>query len=190
MYIMDKAPFDKRSINLFDALNANDGTKFNFQELASNEHICSVEGHVVAIEARGNASEYSVADEGSVILVADTSELLCFDTKNISGGPNPIHNVQPFQLQEPIEHLLVPVVRAFEPHICKFRSGNNFIIGGRNWNILLVDFGENPVVPPVDCDVGTIDSATFASFLDHICLVVGEDFPHFEKHDANEAREV
>ena len=49
MYIASKAPLDKRSVNLFDALNANDGTKFNFQELASNEHICSVDGHVVAI---------------------------------------------------------------------------------------------------------------------------------------------
>ena len=81
---------NKRSVDLFDALNANDGTKFNFQELASNEHICSVEGHVVAIEAKGNASEYRVANEGNVLLVADTSELLCFDTKYIAGGPKPV----------------------------------------------------------------------------------------------------
>ena len=66
--------------------------------------------------------------------------VLCFDTKDVAGGPNPIHNVQPFQLQEPIERLFVPVARTFEPHISKFRSGNNVIIGGRNWNVLLVDF--------------------------------------------------
>ena len=89
MYIASKAPLDERSVNLFDALNANDSTKFNSQELASNEHICSVEGHVIAIEA----SEYRVADEGNVLLVADTSELLCFDAKYIAGGPNPTHNV-------------------------------------------------------------------------------------------------
>ena len=189
IYTMNIAPLDKRSIHLIKSLNANDCSKINFQELTSNEHVCSVEGHVVAIEAKGNASEYSVADGVNVVLT-DTFELFCFDTKNIAGGPNPIHNVQPFQLQEPIEHLLVPVALAFEPPICKFRSGNNFVIRGRNWNILLVDLGENPVVPPVERDVGTIDSTILASFLDRICLVVGEYFPHFEKCDANEAREV
>ena len=81
------------SVNLFFALNANDCTKLKFQELASNVHICSVEGHVVAIEAKGDASEYRVADAGNVLLVADASELLCFDTKYIAGGPNPIHDV-------------------------------------------------------------------------------------------------
>ena len=67
MNIASKAPLDKRSVDLFDALNANDGAKFKFQELASNVHICSVEGHVVAIEAKGDASEYRVADEGNVL---------------------------------------------------------------------------------------------------------------------------
>ena len=47
------APLDKRSVNLFYALNANDCAKLKFQELASNVHICPVEGHVVAIEAKG-----------------------------------------------------------------------------------------------------------------------------------------
>ena len=121
MYIARKAQLDI-SVNLFDALNANDGTKFNFQELASNEHICSVEGHVVTLEAKGHASEYRVADEGNVLLMADAPELLCFDTKYIAGGPNPIHNVQPFQLQEPKEHLFVPVVRTLEPHISELRE--------------------------------------------------------------------
>ena len=54
MYIAMIAPLDKRSINLFDALHAHHGSKINFQELVSDEHICSVEGHVVAIEAKGN----------------------------------------------------------------------------------------------------------------------------------------
>ena len=53
MYIASKAPLDKRSVDLFDALNANDGVKLKFQQLASNVHICSVEGHVIAIEAKG-----------------------------------------------------------------------------------------------------------------------------------------
>ena len=91
------------------------------------------------------------------------------------------------QLQEPKEHLFVPAVRT---HISEFWSGNNFVIGGWDWNVLFVDFIEDPVVPPIDRDVGTIDSATFASFLDHVCLVVGEYLPHSEKYDANEAREV
>ena len=190
MYIAMIAPLDKRSINLFDALNANYGSKINFQELASNEHICSVEGHVVAIEAKGNASENRVTYEGDVLLVIDASELLCLDTKDIASGPDPIHHAQPSQLQGPIKRLFIPVVRTLEPYIPKFRSGNDFVVGGRNRNILLVDFGENPVVPPIDCDVGTIDSATFASFLHQVCLVVGEYLPHLEKNDANEAGEV
>ena len=84
---------DKRSVDLFDALNANDGAKLKFQELASNVHICSVEGHVVAVEAEGGATENCVADEGNVLLMADTSELLCFNTKYIASGPNPVHDV-------------------------------------------------------------------------------------------------
>ena len=93
MYIARIAPLDKRSVDLFDALNANDGAKLKFQELSSNVHICSVEGHVIAVEAEGDASEYRVADESNVLQVADTSELLCFDTKYIAGSPNPIHEV-------------------------------------------------------------------------------------------------
>ena len=48
MYVASVAPLDKRSVDLFDAPNANDGAKLKFRELASNVHICSVEGHVVA----------------------------------------------------------------------------------------------------------------------------------------------
>ena len=51
MYIASVAPLDERSVDRFDALNA---TKFKFQELASNEYICSVEGHVVAIAMHRN----------------------------------------------------------------------------------------------------------------------------------------
>ena len=81
------------------------------------------------------------------------------------------------------------MVCAFEPHISKLRSGSDLFIGGRDWNVLFIDFFENPIVPPVDRDVGTVESATFARLLDHICLVVGNYLPHFEKHDANESRE-
>ena len=52
-------------------MNANDGAKLKFQELASNVHICSVEGHVIASWAKGDAAEHRVADEGNVLLVAD-----------------------------------------------------------------------------------------------------------------------
>ena len=50
-------------------------------------HICSVEGHVIAVEAEGDATESCVADEGNVLRMADTSELLSFNTKYVAGGP-------------------------------------------------------------------------------------------------------
>ena len=59
----------------------------------TNEHICSVEGHVFAIEAKGNASENRITCEGGVLLVIDASELLCLDTKDIACGPDPIYQV-------------------------------------------------------------------------------------------------
>ena len=115
------APLDKRSINLFDALNANSGSKINFQELASsNEHICSVEGHVIAIEAKAHT-------KAMFFLVIDASELLSLDTKDIAGGPDPIHQVQPSQLHGPITRLFIIAARTLEPYIPKFGSGNDFV---------------------------------------------------------------
>ena len=93
MYIAIIAPLDKRSVNLLDALYANYGSKIDLQELASNNHIWSVEGHVVAIEAKGNASEDRITYEGGVLLLIDASELLSLDTKDIACGPDPIHQV-------------------------------------------------------------------------------------------------
>ena len=136
MYVARIAPLDKRSIDLFDALNANNCTKLKFQELASNVQICSVEGHEIAVEAEGDATEDGV-DEGNVLLMADTSELFCFNTK-------------------PKEHFFVPVIRALEPHILELRSGSDLFVGRRDWNVRLIDIIENPIVPPVERDVGTI----------------------------------
>ena len=94
----------------------------------------------------------------------------------------------PLSFRNQKEHFFVPVVCA--SHISKLRSGSDLFIGGRDWNVLFIDLIENPTAPPVDRDVGTVESATFARLLDHICLVVGKYLPHFEKHDANESREV
>ena len=82
------------------------------------------------------------------------------------------------------------MVCAFEPHVLELRSSSDLFIGWRDWNVLLSDVIENPIVPPVDRDIGIVESAIFARLLDHICLVVGKYLPHFEKHDANESREV
>ena len=103
MYVAEMAPLNKRGVYLFDALCANLGSKIDLQELASDEHICSVEGHVVAIEAKGNASENCITYEGCVLLVIDASELLCLDTKDIARGPGPIHQA--------IKRLFIPVIR-------------------------------------------------------------------------------
>ena len=84
MYVARIAPLDERSVD--PSLNANDCTKLKLQELAPNVHICSVAGHVIAVEAEG-------ADESDVLQMTDTSELLCFDTEYIAGGPNPVHEV-------------------------------------------------------------------------------------------------
>ena len=93
MCVARVAPLDKRSVNLFYSLNANDCTRLKFQELASNVHICSVEGHVIAVEAEGDATEYCVAEESDVLQMTDASELLCFDTEYTAGGPDPVHEV-------------------------------------------------------------------------------------------------
>ena len=121
MYVARIAPLGKRSIDLFDALNADNCTKLKSQELSSNVHICSVEGHVIAVEAKGDATEDCVADQGNVLLMADTSELICFNTKYVAGCPYPVHEVEPSELLEPKEHFFAPVVRALEPHILEFR---------------------------------------------------------------------
>ena len=158
MYIASKAPLDKRSVNLFNALNANDGTKFNFQELASNEHICSVEGHVVTIEAKGNASEFRVADKGNVLLMADTPEPL-----NCSAlTPSILQAVQ-------IRYIM------YSPF--SFRNQKN--ISSSLWfallNLTSLNFGAATTL--------------FASFLDQVCLVVGEYLPHLERYTLK-SREV
>ena len=61
---------------------------------------------------------------------------------------------------------LHPAIRTLKSHVLEFRSSDSLVIGGRNRNVLLAHFGENPVIPPIDCNVGTIGSATFACFLD------------------------
>ena len=93
MYVAIKTPLDKRSVNLFDALYANYGSKVDFQELASNDRIWSVEDHVVAIEAEGNASDDRITYEGGVLLLIGASELLRLDAKDIACGPDRIHQV-------------------------------------------------------------------------------------------------
>ena len=119
-------------------------------------HICSVEGHVIAVEAEGDATEDSVADEGNVLLMADTSEMFCFNTKYVAGCPDPVHEVEPSELLEPKEHFFVPVIRALEPHILELRSGGDLLVGRRDWNVRLISIFENPSVPPEERDVGAI----------------------------------
>ena len=92
---------DNRGIDLFDALNADNCTKLKFQKLSSNVDICSVEGHVIAVEAEGDATEDCVSDEGNVLLMADTFELICFNIKYVAGCPDPVHEVEPPELLEP-----------------------------------------------------------------------------------------
>ena len=55
--------------------------------------MCSVEGHVIAVGAEGDARESCIADKSDVLHVADTFELLCFDTEYIAGSPDPVHEV-------------------------------------------------------------------------------------------------
>ena len=81
MYIAMVAPLNTRIVNLSGALYANHGSKIDLQELASNEHICSVEGHVVTIESKGSASEDRITYEGGILLAIDATELLSLDTK-------------------------------------------------------------------------------------------------------------
>ena len=76
MHIAMIAPLNKRIVNLFGALYTNHGSKIDLQELASNKHICWVEGHIVAIETKDNASENRLTYEGGVLLVIDASALI------------------------------------------------------------------------------------------------------------------